>query len=46
MSEEHAHKLRMENISAAVWKTGNGNIKTHKKVKTHFILPELYPEGL
>ena len=41
MSEEHARKLRVKNTSAAVWKTGNGNIKTDKKVKTHFILPEL-----
>ena len=46
MSEEHAHKLRVKNTSAAVWKTGNGNIKTNKKVKTHFILPELYPERI
>ena len=47
MSEEHAHsKLRMKNTSAAVWKMGNGNIKTNKKVKTHLILPELYPERI
>ena len=46
MSEEHARKLRVKNTSAAVWKTGNGNIKTDKKVKTHFILPELYPERI
>ena len=44
MSEEHARKLRVKNTSAAVWKMGNSNIKTDKKVKTHFILPELYPE--
>ena len=42
----HARKLRVKNTSAAVWKTGNGNIKTDKKVKTHFILPELYPETI
>ena len=46
MSEEHARKLRVKNTSAAVWKTGNSNIKTDKKVKTHFILPELYPERI
>jgi hypothetical protein len=46
MSEEHARKLRVKNTSAAVWKTGNGNIQTDKKVKTHFILPELYPERI
>ena len=46
MSEEHARKLRVKNTPAAVWKTGNGNIKTDKKVKTHFILPELYPERI
>ena len=46
MSEEHARKLRVKNTSAAVWKMGNGNIKTDKKVKTHFILPELYPERI
>ena len=46
MSEEHARKLRVKNTSATVWKTGNGNIKTAKMVKTHFILPELYPERI
>ena len=46
MSEEHARKLCVENTSAVVWKTGNDNIKTDKKVKTHFILPELYPERI
>ena len=46
MSEDHAHKLRMKNTSATVWKTGNGNIKTDKKVKTHFILLELYAERI
>ena len=46
MSEEHARKLRVKNTSAAVWKTGNGNIKTDKKVKTHFIVSELYPERI
>ena len=46
MSEEHAHKLRVKNTSAAVWKMGNGNIKTNKKGKTHFILPELYPKRI
>ena len=46
MSEEHARKQRMKNTSAAVWKTGNGNTKTDKKVKTHLILPELYPERI
>ena len=46
MSEDHARKLRVKNTSAAVWKTGNGNIKTDKKVKSHFILPELYPERI
>ena len=40
-------ELRMKNsTSAAVWMMGNGNIKTNKKVKTHFILPELYPERI
>ena len=38
MSEEHARKLR--------WKTGIGNIKTDKKVKTHFVLPEFYPKRI
>ena len=46
MSEEHVRKLLVKNTSAAVWKTGNGNIKTNKKVKTHFFLPELYPERI
>ena len=46
MSEEHAHKLRVKNTSATVWKMGNGNIQTDKKVKTHFKLPELYPERI
>ena len=46
MSEEHARKLRVTNTSAAVWKMGNGNIKADKKVKTHFILAELYPERI
>ena len=46
MSEEHARKLRVKNTSAAVWKTGNGNIKTDKKVKTHFILQSYIPKGL
>ena len=38
--------MLLNNTSAAVWKTGNGNIKTNKKVKTHFILPELCPERI
>ena len=36
----------MWNTSATVWKTGNGNIKTDTKVKTHLILPALYPERI
>ena len=46
MSEVHARKLRVKNTSAAVWKTRNVNIETDKKVKTNFILPELYPERI
>ena len=43
---KNARKLCVKNTSAAVWKTGNGNIKTNKKVKTYFILPVLYPERI
>ena len=43
MPSDDARKLRVMNTSAAVWKMGNSNNKTDKRVKTHFILPELYP---
>lgn len=39
-------KLRVKNTTASVWKTGNGDVKTSKMVKTHFMLPELYHDRI
>ena len=46
LEEKLAKKLRVKNVAATTFKTGNGPVSTTKKTKTRLIMPELHADRI